>query len=127
MDNSNLTVVVDENFPAPATRLLRQAGHVIVAVSEVSAGISDEAVLQLANIHNAWLVTFDLDFGELVFQRGLQAPRALILLRETRFSPTDLAGVVSTMLGQLAVYDNKFVIWSRERVRTRPLPQAKPS
>ena len=125
MDDANLNVVVDENFPAPATRLLRQAGHAIIAVSEVGAGISDEAVMQLANVHNAWLVTFDLDFGELIFQRALQAPRALILLRESRFSPTDLADVVGGMLEQLAVYDNKFVIWSRERVRTRPLPIAR--
>jgi predicted nuclease of predicted toxin-antitoxin system len=127
VDDANLTVVVDENFPAPATRLLRQAGHTIIAVSEVSAGISDEAVLQLANTHHAWLVTFDLDFGELVFQRGLLAPRALVILRESRFSPTDLADVVGSMLGQLAVYENKFVIWSRERIRTRPLPKAKSS
>jgi predicted nuclease of predicted toxin-antitoxin system len=122
-----LTIVVDENFPAPSTLLLRQAGHDIVAISEVAAGISDEAVLQLANLHNAWLVTFDLDFGELIFQRAFQPPRALILLRESRFSPPDLAAVVIGMLGQLAIYDHKFVIWSRERIRTRPLPSAKSS
>jgi predicted nuclease of predicted toxin-antitoxin system len=124
MNAADLTLMVDENFPAPATALLRQAGHRIMAVSELSAGVSDEAVLQLAITHHAWLVTFDLDFGELVFQRGMQAPRALVLLRETRFNPAEIAAVVAGMIAQLNTYDNKFVTWSRERVRVRPLPRS---
>ncbi len=118
-----MKLLVDENFPAPATEQLRKLDVQILSISENCPGISDEAVLKLAIAQDAWLVTFDLDFGELIFQRQLPAPRALIVLREAVFKPSDLVKALLDLIAQANTLENHFVIWTRERVRFRPFPQ----
>ena len=49
-------------------------------LSEWIPGISDDSVLELANIQNALLLTADKDFGELVF-RQRRASAGVILIR----------------------------------------------
>ena len=70
-----------ENFPGEAVRGLRAAGHDVAWVQEVAAGSKDKAVLQRAQDEERVLITFDKDFGELAFRRGLPASSGTILLR----------------------------------------------
>jgi predicted nuclease of predicted toxin-antitoxin system len=49
---------------------LRNDGHDVLYVAEMSPGIDDEEVLGAANEHDALLPTADKDFGELVFRLG---------------------------------------------------------
>lgn len=50
---------------------LRDDGHSVWYVVEMSPSISDGEVLQLANNWTAPLITSDKDFGELVFRQHL--------------------------------------------------------
>ncbi len=60
-----MNFVADEGLDRQIVERLRQDGHTVSYVAEMDAGISDEAVLQLANDQNALLLTSDKDFGEL--------------------------------------------------------------
>lgn len=62
----SLALLLDENFPAPSTALLRAAGLDLEAISEIAPGLDDEAVLVRAVRDGRWLVTFDRDYGDLV-------------------------------------------------------------
>ncbi len=73
-------LLVNENFPAPATQALRSSGVDVFSVSEQLPGASDESVLAVACAQARWLVTFDNDYGELLFARRLPAPPAVLLL-----------------------------------------------
>jgi predicted nuclease of predicted toxin-antitoxin system len=75
--------LADENFPGAAVQALRAAGHDVTWVQEAAAGSKDEAVLQRAQDEARILITFDKDFGELAFRRGLPASSGVILLRIT--------------------------------------------
>lgn len=59
---------------------LRQQGHDVVYVAELSPSMADDHVFQYANERDALLVTADKDFGELVFRLG-KAHRGVVLLR----------------------------------------------
>jgi predicted nuclease of predicted toxin-antitoxin system len=120
---ANIKLLVDENFPRPAITYLRDAGVTVVAISEISPGVNDETVLRIAIEHGAWLVSFDLDFGELIFQNRLAAPNAVIVFRESSFRPADLSRALQQMIKQSVAYSGKFVIWTSERIRVRPLPK----
>jgi predicted nuclease of predicted toxin-antitoxin system len=65
-----MNLLADESVDGPIVARLRQEGHEIVYVAELSASITDEEVLQQANARAALLVTADKDFGELVFRQG---------------------------------------------------------
>ena len=49
--------------------LLKLAGHDVVSISEIEPGASDIRMLSLARETSRILVTFDADFGDLIFQR----------------------------------------------------------
>lgn len=75
-------LIVNENVPAPSVVLLRSRGVDVLSVRETMPGASDEQVLATASASGRWLVTFDRDYGELVFSKGHPAPPAIIYLRQ---------------------------------------------
>jgi predicted nuclease of predicted toxin-antitoxin system len=68
-------VVADENIALNAISALRAIGDSVESIAEQMAGATDEAVLHHACSRNAALLTFDRDFGELIFKRMPPAPR----------------------------------------------------
>jgi predicted nuclease of predicted toxin-antitoxin system len=75
-----VNLVADEGVDRPVVEHLRQDGHDVVYVAELSPGVADEEVLQQANARSAVLLTADKDFGELVFRQGL-VHSGVVLLR----------------------------------------------
>ena len=64
-----MRLLADENVPLPSIYALRSAGMEFAAVTEDAAGAGDHDVLALAERQGRVLLTFDRDFGELVFRR----------------------------------------------------------
>jgi predicted nuclease of predicted toxin-antitoxin system len=62
--------LADENVPLPSVDALSAAGHDVVWVARETPGLADPRVLDQARRENRILITFDRDFGELVFARG---------------------------------------------------------
>jgi len=60
-------VLANENIPLASVTTLRDAGHDVFCLSLDSPGINDESVLALAREQDRILVTFDRDYGELVY------------------------------------------------------------
>jgi predicted nuclease of predicted toxin-antitoxin system len=61
-------LLADEGVDSAIVTRLRSDGHDVVYVAELSPGITDEAVLELANADERIPMTADKDFGELVFR-----------------------------------------------------------
>ena len=75
-----MKLIADEGVDRPVVERLRQDGHDVVYVAELSPSVPDEEVLQQANARGAVLLTADKDFGELVFRQGL-VHSGVVLLR----------------------------------------------
>jgi predicted nuclease of predicted toxin-antitoxin system len=73
---------------------LRNDGHDVLYLAELSPSITDEEVLQQANDRGALLVTSDKDFGELVFRQGRAHP-GVVLLRLAGLSNATKAKIVA--------------------------------
>ena len=69
---------------------MREKGIDIIPFKGAYSGISDEAVLETVNKQNRVLITFDSDFGELIFRQKLKV-RGVILLK---FTPKSTQQVV---------------------------------
>jgi predicted nuclease of predicted toxin-antitoxin system len=59
-------LLADENVPLKAVEILREKGVDAVSVTELSPGLKDREVLDLAGREGRIIATFDKDFGELV-------------------------------------------------------------
>jgi predicted nuclease of predicted toxin-antitoxin system len=74
-------LLADENFPAPAIEALRNAGYDVLALAQHAPQTGDPDVLGLARTTGRWLLTFDSDFGDLIFRDGVPPPPAVLLFR----------------------------------------------
>ena len=90
-----MNFLADESIDFPIIERLREDGHVVLAVAELSPSISDDEVLDMANAQVMLLVTGDKDFGELVF-RLKRVALGVVLVRLLGLSPTTKAKIVST-------------------------------
>lgn len=116
----SVRLLVNENFPAPAVARLREAGYDVVSVAETCAGTDDATVLSLAVREKSWLVTFDRDYGELIFARGLPPPPAVILLRVTSYRPAEPAAWLMQLAQEPAAYLGMFTVFDGASIRSRP-------
>ncbi len=118
----SVRLLVNENFPNPAVRVLRDKGVDVVAVAESMSGASDAAVLAAAREQERWLVTYDRDYGELVFSRRLPPPPAIVYLRQGPYPPARPADVLLTMIADPATVTGFFLVVGEHTVRRRRLP-----
>jgi len=116
--------LANENFPMNSVRRLRTAGHDVAAIIKDAPGAKDEAVLARAVSEHRVILTFDRDYGELLYRRGLPAPAGVLYFRFTPASPEEPAEYLFELLNidKLSLTGN-FTVVERRRVRQRALPK----
>ncbi len=100
MELSRLRFLANENFPLSSVKALRALGWDILSISECSPGISDLQVIQLACEQARIIITFDADYGELIFHRNVAAPPAIIYLRFTPLSGEEGGKIIAELISQ---------------------------
>jgi predicted nuclease of predicted toxin-antitoxin system len=95
---------------------LRSKGIDIVPIKELTSGVSDETVLETANKQNRILITFDSDFGELIFRQKLKA-RGVILLKFAPKSTQQVVDTISNVLKTQAKIEDHFLIVKEKKIR----------
>lgn len=116
-----MRILADENFPGAAVTALQDLGHDVRWVRTDLPGAQDREVLALAAQESRILITFDKDFGELVFHLGLPASCGLVLFRLARTSPREIAKRLATVLESRTDWEGSFAVVEERRVRLRPL------
>jgi len=112
--------LANENFPRPSILLLRQSNTIVQSIQEEFPGISDEQVLQIAKDNNLVILTFDKDYGELIFRHQLKNPPAVVYFREKGQSPLFAGQILLSILQMKSItFENSFTVVERENVRQR--------
>lgn len=115
--------LVNENFPAPSVAVLRASGHDVLYIADSHAGDDDADVLALAREEGRWPVTFDRDYGELLFARNHAPPPVVILLRVPSYRPDEPAAWLEHLLLEPKDLLGKFTVFTGKTVRSRLLLQ----
>lgn len=84
-----MKLLANENFPQTSVKILKDAGYDIVSVGDEFAGILDSEVIGFANKEYRIILTFDRDYGELIFKRGYRPYSGVIYLRWEIFQPDE--------------------------------------
>jgi hypothetical protein len=69
-ESRQVKFLADECVDRQIVDRLRREEHEVRYVVEMEPGISDDEVLNLANLEKSILLTADKDFGELIFRQG---------------------------------------------------------
>jgi len=113
--------LANENALRDAVLAARAAGFDVAWMVELQPGASDEIVLSLAQQDDRVLITFDKDFGELVFRRGFAGSHGVILLRPRLRSPQVVTAFIVTVLSQPIDWIGHFTVAREGSLRVIPL------
>lgn len=116
-----MRLCANENLPGDCIAALRAAGHDVLWIREIMPGAPDDAVLARALAEQRVLLTFDKDFGDLVFHRGHNASCGIVLFRIATPSAAIVATAVVRALGQRDDWRGQFSIVEEQTIRMRPL------
>ncbi|MCH9647868.1 MAG: DUF5615 family PIN-like protein [Deltaproteobacteria bacterium] len=118
--------LLDENIPLRSLKTLRLHGHDVLAAADESPGASDETVVMAAVAEERVIVTFDRDFGTLLFRESGPRPVGVVYFRLVPRTPQEPAEILLEVLAEnLVKLEGNFTVVTRNRIRQRPLPGKK--
>ena len=112
--------LANENFPKPSISILRSENFKVFSISEDFPGISDVSVIQKAKEFKAIILTFDSDYGELIFRYSLNNPPSVIYFRYKGKSPDFAGNKLKTLLKTKKInFEGFFTVIEEENIRQR--------
>jgi len=119
-----MKLLANENYPIASVKYLREKGYDITSIAELSPGDSDPEVLSRAVEENRIIITFDRDYGELIYRLKLPTPPGVIYLRFIPKNPLEPAEYLQTLIESKDIrLEGKFTVGERRQIRQRPLPK----
>lgn len=115
-------LLADENVPQAVVAGLRAAGFDVRTMREHAPEADDRAVLAHARRLGRWLLTFDGDFGELIFRHGEAPPPAVLYFRLHPIVPEQVLELALRALG--SGVESGFIVITTAGERHRPFSAA---
>lgn len=116
-----MKLLADENIPEQSIEILRKNGFDIISVSQRFSGCTDEEIIKIANTENRVIVSFDLDFGDYIFHRGLEICTGVILLRLKPEKPDSISDILIETLNKKVEFNGYITIIKDNVIRQRPI------
>jgi len=116
-----LKFLANENFPLTSFNYLQNQGWDIEHIGSTNGGVRDEEVVSISIQENRIIITFDRDYGELVFNKGYK-PLGVIYIRLQNFKP-DFPGklLVDLSSNDELIFENYFTVVDEIQVRQRKI------
>jgi predicted nuclease of predicted toxin-antitoxin system len=112
--------LANENFPLASTKYLKNKGFDIISVGTHFQGITDKEVIELAEKESRTILTFDRDYGELIFKYGNKPSQGVIYLRLVDYKPKDPGKIIETIVSiKNFVTLKKLTVFDGETLRQR--------
>lgn len=117
-----MKLLIDENIPLLTVRQLKKEGFSVKYIGKENSGISDKAIIDLANLESRLIVTFDSDFGDLIFNEKIILETGIIFLRLGQFMPAEPGDILISLLNDLRIiFKGKISVITKDTVRQRTL------
>lgn len=114
-----MRILADENVEGEVVAALRQAGHTVFYIKEISPGVEDTEVLDVTTELSSILLTNDKDFGELIYRDRLISNGVILL----RFGKIEIAERIELLLRVIyehdGAMDRSFTVITATGVRIR--------
>jgi Domain of unknown function (DUF5615) len=111
-----MRLLANENIPGDAVAALRAVGHDVAWVRSDTPGSTDLDVLARAMRENRVLLTFDKDFGELAWRRGLPVTCGVILFRLPMPPPSAAGRTIAEVVSSRDDWPGQFAVIEAGRI-----------
>jgi predicted nuclease of predicted toxin-antitoxin system len=114
--------LANENFPAQSIRELRGEGYTVISVCEEMPGARDISILERACLENLIILTFDKDYGELIYRYRSFIPGGIVFFRSNPSTPEEPFSILKRMFSDEGIsLQNAYTIIGKNRIRQRKL------
>jgi len=114
--------LANENFPKKSIDLLRENDVDIKSIGETSPGISDNKVLTIAQKEQRTILTFDKDYGYLIYKKNIAFSAGLIYFRFVPERPESVGQLLMKLIYSNVVFKGYFTVIHSGSIRQKPLP-----
>lgn len=90
--------LANENIPLASVLRLRKEKIDVSSVGLDSSSITDREVMQVATDEKRTIITFDRDYGELIYKYGFRPPAGVVYLRMQSYQPEEPAELILKLL-----------------------------
>jgi predicted nuclease of predicted toxin-antitoxin system len=117
-----MTFLANENFHLASIHFLRNRGYDVESVLEKSPGATDNDVLEWARREGRILLTFDSDYGRLIYESKLPPPIGVVYFRFNTSIPEEPAEILLQRISaEHLSLQGQFTVLRRNEVRQRPM------
>lgn len=114
--------LANENFPGPSLTHLENHGLDVMSIAKTYPGISDNEVIKIASINKRIILTFDRDYGALIFHRSVVSPPPVIYFRDIGETPLHAAHQLISIIDTDIIFEGFFTVVDATGIRQRKLP-----
>jgi Uncharacterized protein conserved in bacteria len=114
--------LANENISRTTVDLLRENGHNVIWVAESFPSIKDTTIISFARLENGIIITFDADYGELIYGKKLKPPFGIVYLRLNSADPAEPARLILRYLSLSPdIFDRRFSVITEKSIRYKQL------
>lgn len=95
-------------------------GHTVLLITNTNPGCSDKEVIEKALKENSIILTFDRDYGEIIFKYGIANPPAVVYFRFKGNNPEFAGKMLDEIINaKMYILENTFTVIEENNIRQR--------
>ena len=112
--------LANENIPLASVQYLRNKGFDVSYVGHEFSGIEDRLILDIAQTQERTILTFDRDYGELIFKYQFKPGYGVIYLRLDDYTPNEPGRIVENLINVHHIdFRNSLTVVDKNGLRQR--------
>jgi predicted nuclease of predicted toxin-antitoxin system len=115
-----MKLLANENFPLTSILYLRSKGFDINSIGIDNPSIRDKQVMSIATKEERIILTFDRDYGELIFKYNYKPKKGVIYLRLDKYRADEPGKKIEELITKKEFqFDNALTVLDNKGVRQR--------
>ncbi len=115
-----MKLLANENFPLKSTLYLRSKGYDISSIGTDNSSIKDHVVMGIAINEDRTFLTFDRDYGELIFKYNYKPQRGVIYLRLDEYAADEPGKLIEDLITKKEFdFNNALTVLDKNGIRQR--------
>jgi predicted nuclease of predicted toxin-antitoxin system len=93
-----MKLLANENFPYKSIYYLKEKGYDLLSIGMDNPSIMDSEIMSIAINEERTILTFDRDYGELIFRHNYKPEKGVIYLRLDEYEPQQPGFIIEGIL-----------------------------
>lgn len=98
-----MKLLANENLPYKNIYYLKEKGYDVLSIGMDNPSVMDSEVMAIAIKEGRTIVTFDRDYGELIFRHNYKPENGVIYLRLDKYQPEEPGIIIERIIANIEI------------------------